>query len=337
MRKQRGLSLVELMIAILLGLLLLTGVMKIFVSSKTVFATQQAMSRIQESGRLAIDFLARDLRMAGYYGPSRSAAFGGLIVNGPVNQGLHGDFTIGLTGFDSPDQAPANSLGAQVTPLQNTSVVVVRAAGQQGVLVTQENTAASLVAFSPIKAKDSSNCVGAICENSVAVVADGYKSYIFQVSTLEIDDNVLTVKHAASWGGDPRLPLANFISGAEILPVNTTVYFLAKNAQGVNGLYQRVNDSAVVELLQGVENMRVTYSLPGSPNFLTAAQVNATPANWNLIQTIRIELLVASLDENAMASPQTYNFAGADVTPTDRRMRQVFTTIVTARSRMTFN
>lgn len=337
MRKQQGLSLVELMIAILLGLLLLTGVMKIFVSSKTVFATQQAMSRIQESGRLAIDFLAKDIRMAGYYGPARSAAFGGLIINGPVDQGLHGNFTVGLTGFDTPAQAPANSLGAQVTPLPNTSVLVVRAASQQGVLLTQENNSTSLVAFSPIMAKDSSNCVGVICENSVAVVADGYKSYIFQVSTLDIDENVLTVNHAASWGGDPRLPLANFISGAEILPVNTTVYFLAKNAQGVNGLYQRVNNTAVVELLQGVENMRITYSVSGNPAFLTAAQVSTPPNDWSQVQGVRIELLVASLDENALASPQPYNFAGADVTPTDRRMRQVFTTIVTARSRMTFN
>jgi type IV pilus assembly protein PilW len=66
--RQRGLSLIELMIAITLGLVLMTGVIQVFLSSKNVFSTQQAVSRIQETGRLAIEFISRDTRMAGYMG-----------------------------------------------------------------------------------------------------------------------------------------------------------------------------------------------------------------------------------------------------------------------------
>src|SRR5690554_5044513 len=68
MRKQQGLSLVELMISITLGLVLMTGVMQMFLSSRTVFSTHQAISRIQENGRLAMEFISQDVRMAGFMG-----------------------------------------------------------------------------------------------------------------------------------------------------------------------------------------------------------------------------------------------------------------------------
>ncbi|RYZ81289.1 MAG: prepilin-type N-terminal cleavage/methylation domain-containing protein, partial [Moraxellaceae bacterium] len=48
MIKQKGLSLVELMIAITLGLILMSGVVKVFLNSKSTYSTQQALSRIQE-------------------------------------------------------------------------------------------------------------------------------------------------------------------------------------------------------------------------------------------------------------------------------------------------
>src|SRR5688572_9551627 len=66
--RQRGLSLIELMIAITLGLVLMAGVTQMFLSSQTVFHTQQAMSRIQENGRLGMAFMAKDIREAGYMG-----------------------------------------------------------------------------------------------------------------------------------------------------------------------------------------------------------------------------------------------------------------------------
>ncbi|HEY7886274.1 MAG TPA: prepilin-type N-terminal cleavage/methylation domain-containing protein, partial [Cellvibrionaceae bacterium] len=65
---QRGFSLVELMIAITIGLVLMTGVVQMFLSSKTVFSTQQGISRIQETGRMAMEFMAKDIREAGYQG-----------------------------------------------------------------------------------------------------------------------------------------------------------------------------------------------------------------------------------------------------------------------------
>lgn len=63
---QYGLSLVELLIAMALGLLLTVGALQMMLSSQGLYRTTDSLSRIQESGRFALDFLAKDIRMGGY-------------------------------------------------------------------------------------------------------------------------------------------------------------------------------------------------------------------------------------------------------------------------------
>jgi len=71
MRKQRtaGFSLVELMIALVLGLILVGSAADVMISTKQTFQTTDELSRIQENGRFALDVLVRDIRMAGYRPP----------------------------------------------------------------------------------------------------------------------------------------------------------------------------------------------------------------------------------------------------------------------------
>lgn len=68
-RVQLGLSVVELLIALALGLLLMTGIIQVFIASRQTYATNEAMGRLQENGRFALDFIARNARNAGYVDP----------------------------------------------------------------------------------------------------------------------------------------------------------------------------------------------------------------------------------------------------------------------------
>ena len=65
---QIGLSLIEVMIALLLGAFLVGGVLQIFIGSKQTYRMQENLSRLQENGRLALDLIGRDIRMTGYWG-----------------------------------------------------------------------------------------------------------------------------------------------------------------------------------------------------------------------------------------------------------------------------
>lgn len=65
---QRGLSLIELMVALLIAGLLSLGIVQIFSASRITYQTQEGLSRVQESGRYATQYLQRQLRMVGYMG-----------------------------------------------------------------------------------------------------------------------------------------------------------------------------------------------------------------------------------------------------------------------------
>src|SRR3569833_1609038 len=72
--RQQGLTLVELMVAITLGLIVTAGIIQVFVGSKKTYSVEESLSRLQESGRLALEFLSNELRMKRYWGFQSYAA-----------------------------------------------------------------------------------------------------------------------------------------------------------------------------------------------------------------------------------------------------------------------
>ena len=73
-RPQRGFSLVELMIAVTIGLFVTATVIVVFVQNRASFTQDQTAAEMQENGRYAIDVLAHDLAMAGFWGEMLSSA-----------------------------------------------------------------------------------------------------------------------------------------------------------------------------------------------------------------------------------------------------------------------
>lgn len=68
MNRQRGLSIIELMITILLSTILLLGVLQLFTNTTLTDRTNTALGRVQESGRIALELIGKDARRAGYQG-----------------------------------------------------------------------------------------------------------------------------------------------------------------------------------------------------------------------------------------------------------------------------
>lgn len=65
---QRGFSLVELMVAMAIGIFLMFGAVTVFTNSKRTYNENEVSSRLQENLRFASEILTHDVRMAGYYG-----------------------------------------------------------------------------------------------------------------------------------------------------------------------------------------------------------------------------------------------------------------------------
>jgi type IV pilus assembly protein PilW len=64
---QRGLSLISLMIALLIGTFLLAGLFAVWFQTRTTFKTQNQLAQVQDNQRMALIILANEVQTAGYY------------------------------------------------------------------------------------------------------------------------------------------------------------------------------------------------------------------------------------------------------------------------------
>jgi type IV pilus assembly protein PilW len=332
MRKQAGLSLIELMISITLGLVLMAGVVQMFVSSKTVFTTQQSMSRIQETGRLAIEFLSRDIRMAGFYGcfrPNPAEATRKLQNDTLAIDSLYSNFGEAIRGYASKDALTATER-AYLTSADleaNTNVLVLRAASPSPRIINALNTDTTIQVYSTQPTVG--NCVDGMCINDAAVVSDCFRARVFKVKALTATGSNLTIEHPDNWSVNTDRT-ASYASG-EVLPMNTTSYFIATGASGAPSLWQKLNQKDAVEVLEGVEKITYKFSTEKNATYQEAAAIT----NWAEVNSVRIFVVARSIENNAVPEPQPYVIDGVTTTPVtpDRYMRQVFTATVGLRSR----
>ena len=348
MRKQQGLSLIELMISITIGIILMTGVVQMFITSRISFSTQQGISRIQETGRFAIEFLSRDIRMAGYLGCIDRA---NPQISNTLNtaNGFYYRMDVGIEGYTA---APATS-NLNPAPLANTDVLVIRSANGNNAAVAVNNSSAQL--FITDTGTVANACPGnkasysGICDDDILIVSDCVKARIFQATNVQ-DAGDINISHAAagtpgnamvSWGAAAN-PDPIFGPGAEVLTVNNTVYYIAaSNVSEEPSLYQKINNNASLELLEGVEDMHLTYSRSNSPSvFQDAATLpaNAWTDTENPVVSVRIELLVRSVQDNVLDQPQSLIFTAWTTKRNPfsfvSRMRTDFVNTVGIRSRL---
>ena len=85
---QRGLSLIELMVAMTIGAVLIFGATQVFINSRNSYGVNESVARLQETARYAMSVIEPDIRMANYWGlvnsaPAAIAAPGTALDCGP--------------------------------------------------------------------------------------------------------------------------------------------------------------------------------------------------------------------------------------------------------------
>jgi type IV pilus assembly protein PilW len=148
---QRGFSLVELMVALAIGIFLLAGALTVFQQTRTQYRAIEAVSRLQESARYAMSVLENDLRLAGYWAKHSQSSSVSRVANIP---GL----PLSLCDPDF-DPTPANlqtyvagggvvKLDCATNPRAGTDVLIIRRSSVDPVppeLAADEDTVPDLV------------------------------------------------------------------------------------------------------------------------------------------------------------------------------------------------
>lgn len=336
---QRGLGLIEIMVALAISAVLLTGVIQIFLSSKLSYRVAEANARVQEGGRFAVNFMNEDLRLAGYLGCFRGdLSVAENVLNDPSK--FAWDLNTPLTGHDGDASSWSPALPAELAGLvlPGTDVVISRGLASDGVRLVPPFPAGG-----PGSAKFFTNEAGNNLSNAdIVMVTDCRNGSIFQITNLVPQSggrvNVVHSSGCASCEpGNTGPNLGNrYGADAEIARLRTSVYYVGNNAVGEPALFrmQLGNNGALQpqELVAGVEDLQVLYGEDADNDGIANRYARAHEVNMTNVVSIRYSLLLRS-EDNITSEAQTYMYNGEEHDADDLRMRRVFGSTVKLRNR----
>jgi type IV pilus assembly protein PilW len=331
-RPAPGFSLVELMVALALGLFVVVVIGTVFDANNRTSRYTEASNDIQAQGRIALDLLRRDLRVAGFRGCNSNQLLGSgqlqnLIVdptdyNNDLTEFLRG-YT-GTTAAFSP-AAPGEVTGGVPAAVSSSDAVTIRVPIGQPRPVN--GLMASAVADIPLFTVDG------LQVGDRVVIADCAQSSAFRVTGFDGTD----VRHQAGLNQTNDLGRA-FGPDAMLVPFATVSYYVGLGADGTNSLFRRIGTTAISEEVAAhVDEFRIEYGIDttadlAADQYLTAEWVT----NWDQVVSVRASLLLRSQQDGVTPGAQQYNFDGRPaLVATDRRLRRPYTITVHLRNRTT--
>lgn len=337
--RQQGVTLVELMIGIAIGLVITAAMGYLYSNSRQTYRVHENIARMQENGRYALDTISREVRMAGYWGCA------GQTIAQPVNT-ING-VTDYLYKFDVPVEGHeatgtntwAPALDAGITNVvSGTDVLTLRGTFGQGITVTAHPGG------SPPGSADLKVTTGSgLSIGDIVLVSDCVNAAVFQITNFNSTGGGQNVEHDPDIGtpGNSTKNLGKEYTGGEIMRISTKVFYIRQNPAGRPALYVMDNGLAE-ELVENVENMQITYGVDTDNNREVNSYVAADAvANWNQVRAVRVRLLLVSPDNGVSANNQVYRFRDINgdgaidaETAADRRLRFVYATTIGIRNRL---
>lgn len=281
--RQAGLSLIEILVAMALGLVVLAGATNLFLGSSRTFEVNESLSRMQEDARFALNRVERDVRMAGFRGCTPTDG----VVNS-LNQTdddylaeLYGGNP--LLGWEAVDTGPGNTIvptNNQITTTAAASTnwsLAANPSGGSGLAVPNSIVDGGIVTGNDILVLNSLqlNSFGASIQtgggssdnnpfrlNNGDVITTGQILFIVEesCSTAELfqqtnnsgsnnpdRQNILKGTGGSVTPGNigSGTPQFSFdvTDGTQIYQQRSVAYFIRLNAEGIPSLYERRLDS----------------------------------------------------------------------------------------------
>ena len=342
LRKQRGLTLVELMIAMTIGLLLLGGITSIMISSRQTYRVNEALSRMQDNSRYAFQVLSRDIRMAGYFGCVGSDVDPLNVLSGPTD--FLWNFKQSIYGYEATSATAWNlTLDSSITsPLGGRDIIVVRGAsgdGTSAAIKVLTHTGGGPPGEPPGSANMKVSLASGLAKDDVVMASDCLATAVFQISEINTAGGFDNVVHNTGAGvpGNTTKDLGKDFTGAELLKITTRSYYIRTNDAGRPALYRKVGTADAEEIVEGIENMQIQYGEDTNGDITADVYRGADAvANWSKVVSVRVNLLMQTIDDNIAGAKQPYTYNGVAVAVAavpDRRLRQVYSTVITLRNR----
>ena len=338
--RQRGLTLTELMVGVAISVAVLAALSNVYLGSRSAYRTNEALARVQETGRLALDLIARDLRSAGFAGClSRGAQVS--VYSKPPPAGL----PTALRGYErATGFAYPAGIERLVSDEQSDALRIVAVdSTARAYLDGDSDVAAATITIRDNKA--------GFEPDDVLVVSDCERSAVFTVTAVQ--GRPIRLVHAAERNGGLDTPTHRISppfkarDGAFVARFDSVAYFIGRpkgSKEAPPSLYRAglVRTERVVE---NVEDLDFLFGVDRDGDgaidgYLRADQVDA--AQWDSVLSVRVSLVAVSAEAAIAGVAQAVHLRDTDGDTVidgqqaggDRRLRQVFTTTVTLRNRL---
>ena len=326
---QQGFTAIEMMIAMLIGLMISAAAVAVFASSTTMFRVSGSVAQMQESGRTALQMLERDVRMAGFRGCNSNNVANSAPLTNTISSPANYSNDLGnfLRGNNSTGVAWNPALAtAYASIAADSDVLVLRlpAGNTIPLTATMANSSAALQLAS----------VAGIAVGTPMIVADCAGSAAFKVTAIVGN----TISHAAGGTNASGNLLRAYGDDAVAMVYQTRAYFVGTSSSGVAGarsLWLRNDTAAPVEVADNIDRLEVLYGEDLNSDYVADVFRNANQVvNFANVMAVQVHVLARGQRNNEALAPTPYSFMGAVVTPNDRFLRRVYSATIQLRNRV---
>ncbi len=344
---QSGFTLVELMISLVLGLILLTGLISAFMGFSRSSKLNATLTEMQESGRFALDSMVRDVRMAGFQGcvNINDAPANVRADSAPTTNYLADSLTaFEVTAADNWNPSPHTSFNIPVgvgEPVPGTHALSIQFANSTSYEIQPMTSTSSPVAVVGTEMD--------IVAGDLALISDCNSADIFYVSS----NSGMVLQHAASDnGGDNRLS-APYGQGdsrnrPRIMRFEANIYYIGLTGRTNNqnepqrALYRQTlpYTSAPIEMATGVENLRIRLGAedPAQPGPVTYLEPGDPLLATTRVRLVELGFLMQSYDDVASEEDsRSYQIAGFTIPASTASVRDGTAHSQDYKMRLTFN
>jgi len=316
---QTGLSIIEMMVSITIGLIILAGLASILVANSRARAEIERSNRQIENGRYALQLLSDDLKVAGYTAEFDSSAMLSPGTADPLPDpcatsltALQTALPVYVQGYDPYDDTttPIPSCISDVKP--RTAILVIRRTSTCAAGST--DCAAATNDGTPYFQSSSCSASGSELNYPITNNPADFANHYYMLATNPVN---LTLHHR------------DCVTVADVYRYRTHIYFIANNNKPGDGIptLKRAELAGngtssvftIVPQVDGIENLQLQYGIDttatsdGAPDSYTAAPTpaSATPTigNWRKVVSVRINLLARNTE-------QTTGFKGTTISQT---------------------
>jgi type IV pilus assembly protein PilW len=308
-RAQAGLSLIELMVALVIGAVLIFGATTVYTNSSKSYGVSESVSRLQETGRFAMSVIETDVRMANYWGLLKGAStIGGQAAQTAAAAAVATSAALTICG--------TNFAVDLNTSLQGDNDAYILSTGNP-LTATRKAGCDTLPDFSSGVAWQTTPVVTAdtLTVRHASVIAGGVPG-VLQVCTSRVAGRVMS----DGGGAAAAIPCAAAPAG-QIDNLFVNAYYIDQNSQqraGLPSLRRKILTSIGgvpqfrdQEIIAGVEDLQIQFGIDPSGTSGVATRYvdpNAVPAGAQIV-AVRIWLLVrGDTGENGFTDSRIYQY-----------------------------